>query len=278
MSQGLGPADDPALRERAAEVLPRIGLVAARDRLTSLSVLDAAGVDRARVVVTGDDALAPAHAANGQRDGAATGIGVGLRVSDYSGVGGGAVDALGRALTGAAARHGGELVPIPISLYPHEADSDALATLIGDGGASVDTPAAAIEQASACRVVVTGSYHAAVFALAQGIPVVGLTSSAYYGGKLEGLADLFPGGCAVIPLGARDTEERIGSAVDAAWETAHAMRGELLAAAEGQIAAAEGAYSRLAAALGGSVAGGPQVTSNDSMSASDTRPAVRVAN
>ena len=35
-------------------------------------------------------------------------------------------------------------------------------------------------------VEVTGSYHAGVFALAQGIPVVGLLQSAYYEQKFIG--------------------------------------------------------------------------------------------
>ena len=45
-----------------------------------------------------------------------------------------------------------------------------------------------IERVGECRVVVTGSYHGAVFALAQGIPVVALVKSPYYVNKMAGLA------------------------------------------------------------------------------------------
>ena len=49
-----------------------------------------------------------------------------------------------------------------------------------------------------CRVVVTGSYHAAVFALSMGVPAVGLAASRYYVDKFKGLADQFGPGCEVV--------------------------------------------------------------------------------
>ena len=36
-----------------------------------------------------------------------------------------------------------------------------------------------------CRVVVTGSYHAAVFALSMGVPAVGLAASRYYARQVQ---------------------------------------------------------------------------------------------
>jgi Polysaccharide pyruvyl transferase len=42
-----------------------------------------------------------------------------------------------------------------------------------------------------CRVVLTSSYHAAVFALARGIPAVGISSTPYYDGKFGGLRELY---------------------------------------------------------------------------------------
>ena len=249
LGQGLGPAEDPELAARAAEVLPRVDLIAVRDRLTSLPLLERAAVAPHRIVVTGDDALAPAHAARAA-SAAGGGIGVGLRMAGYAEVGEEAYDAVGRALRVAAERHDTELRGIPISLYPHEADADVLEEL-GAGAGSVEAPADAIARAGASRVVVAGSYHAAVFALAQGVPVVGLASSDYYTAKLNGLADLFPGGCTVVPLAGDGLEERIGAAVDAAWGAAESLRPALLEAAERQIGAAEAAYERLAVTLTG---------------------------
>ena len=89
-----------------------------------------------------------------------------------------------------------------------------------------------------------GSYHGAVFALAQGIPVVALSASRYYDAKLQGLADLFPGGCIVLSMDAPDLAERLAAAVAAAWDSADERRPALLAAAEQQIAASQRAYER----------------------------------
>ena len=42
-----------------------------------------------------------------------------------------------------------------------------------------------------CRLVVTGSYHAALFALSMGVPAIGIATSRYYEDKFLGLADQF---------------------------------------------------------------------------------------
>jgi colanic acid/amylovoran biosynthesis protein len=266
LGQGLGPAEDPGLAASAADVLPRLDLIAVRDRLASLPLLERAGVAADRIAVTGDDALAPAHAARPAAPGAA-GIGVGLRMAGYAEVGEEAHDAVGRALRAAAERHGTDLRGIPISLYPHEADADVLERIGAPAGA-VETPADAIARAGECRVVVAGSYHAAVFALAQGVPVVGLASSAYYAAKLNGLADLFPGGCTVVPLAGDGLEDRIAITLDDAWAAADSARPALLEAAERQIGAAEAAYERLAAMLTGAVPARAQNGANGSASGS----------
>ncbi len=79
------------------------------------------------------------------------------------------------ALTAAAADHGAWMTPIPIAHHGGRMDVDTLRELLAglgdtDGGASLETPQLVIERVGECRVVVTGSYHGAVFALAQGIP------------------------------------------------------------------------------------------------------------
>jgi colanic acid/amylovoran biosynthesis protein len=121
-----------------------------------------------------------------------------------------------------------------------------LAELLDRPSRAVPTPAYAIAQAGSCRIVVAGSYHAAVFALAQGVPVVGVSASPYYEAKLGGLAELFPGGCRVVSAGDVDFGAQLAAAVDEAWETAEALSPELVAAAERQITAAGDAYARFA--------------------------------
>ena len=53
-------------------------------------------------------------------------------------------------------------------------------------------PEALAAAAAGCRAIVTGSYHAAVFSLALGVPAVCLTKSPYYHAKFGGLPALFP--------------------------------------------------------------------------------------
>jgi colanic acid/amylovoran biosynthesis protein len=243
--QGLGPLEDERLRALAREVLPQVDVLAIREGRSAMPLLAGLGVRPDRVTVSGDDALELAHRL--RSNGAArTAIGVGLRIAPYSGVTGAAAETLRAVVRGAAARHGSELRPVPISLYPHEAEARMLAELLDRPSRTVPTPAYAIAQAGSCRIVVAGSYHAAVFALAQGVPVVGVSASPYYEAKLGGLAELFPGGCRVVSALHADFGARLAAAVDEAWEAAETLSPELVAAAERQITAAGDAYARFA--------------------------------
>jgi colanic acid/amylovoran biosynthesis protein len=244
--QGLGPIEDEALRALAAEVLPQVDVLAVRERRSAIPLLEGLGVSREQVTVTGDDALELAYRlrTNGvPRDA----IGVGLRLSPYSGLTVALAQTVGGVLQDAAARLGTELRPLPISLYPHEADSDSLRHVLDGAGRELATSPEAIAQAGDCRVVVAGSYHAAVFALGQGVPVVGLSATRYYDGKLEGLAELFPGGCRVVSTAGPDFGARLSAAVDEAWKLDDRLEPELLAAAARQIAAGQDAYARFEA-------------------------------
>jgi colanic acid/amylovoran biosynthesis protein len=103
-----------------------------------------------------------------------------------------------------------------------------------------------------CRVVVTGSYHAAVFALSNGIPVVCVVGSHYYGTKFYGLVSQFgeagKAGCRVVVPNAEDPEgsrAELIAAIREQWDRAEALAAPLRAAAAQQIAAHHGAYARL---------------------------------
>lgn len=249
VGQGVGPAEGERLHRVARDVLPRLELLAVRERLLAAPLLERFGVAAERAPVTGDDALELAYRMRPGEQ-APTGIGAALRVSDYSGVDASSAAGVGEVLAAAAARHDSELTPIPISLYPHESDGTALARVLDLRGEEVEGPRDAIERAGRCRLVVAGSYHAAVFALAQGVPVVAVSASPYYDGKFEGLADLFPGGCTVVSLAGPGLSDRLAAAIDEAWAAAPRLREELLAATERQVSASRAAYGRLAAALG----------------------------
>ena len=241
--QGLGPLQDVRLRALARQVLPRLDVLAVRERRAAVPLLEGLGVGAERVLVGGDDALELAQrlSPNGA---ARDAIGVGLRLSTYAGVSDGTALTVGRVVQDAAARHGSELRLVPVSLYPDEADARSFADILGRDGDEVTTPAQAVRQAGACRVVVAGSYHAAVFALAQGVPVVALSGAPYYDAKLAGLADLFPGGCRVVSAHDGELGARLAAALEESWETADALAPELVTAAGRQIAASREGYAR----------------------------------
>ena len=94
-------------------------------------------------------------------------------------------------------------------------------------------------------MVVTGAYHAAVFALAQGIPVVCLTNSPYYLAKFQGLEDLFGLGCTIVMLSEPDLPGKLDTALERTWNSAEAVRLPLLDSALHQIEGSRGAYQRV---------------------------------
>jgi polysaccharide pyruvyl transferase WcaK-like protein len=114
-----------------------------------------------------------------------------------------------------------------------------------DGGATLDTPLKVIKQISLCRVVVTGAYHAAVFALAQGIPVVCLAKSRDYVAKFLGLEDQFGRGCETIFLDEPDALEKLADAIGRTWQSAELVRRPLQEAARSQIQLSWEAYEQV---------------------------------
>jgi colanic acid/amylovoran biosynthesis protein len=232
VGQGLGPIADRHLRRRIAEVLPRVGLITLREGVAGLPLLASIGVPSDRVRVTGDDAIALAYAARTETIG--TTLGVNLRVAPYSGLGEDDVERVGRALR----EHGAPLTPIPISAE----DCAPIGRIVGQSIGAPRTVADVLGVLPGCRAVVTGSYHAAVFALSMGIPAVALARSAYYIAKFRGLASQFGSACRVVLTSGPELRE----AIDDAWSSAAEARPELLDAARRQIALGEAAFAVLA--------------------------------
>jgi hypothetical protein len=254
LGQGVGPLTDPLLVRRARAVLPAVALIALREGVGGPALLASLGVPAERVRVTGDDAVELAYALRPPALGAA--LGLNLRVSGNAGVGPEWVGALAGVLGEfARARGGPPLVPLPIA-HGGADDSaviravlDAIGTPADAAGAAdacdaPDTPQRVIAAAGRCRVVVTGAYHAAVFALSQGTSAVCLSGSPYYDAKFVGLAALWGRGCRVVPQ--REGGAALAAALAAAWDEADAHRDALLAAARAQRDAGRAAAAHLA--------------------------------
>jgi len=253
LGHGLGPIENPRFYRKAKFVLPSLSLISIREKKASLPLLDSMGVLSNRVITTGDDAIELAY--NFRNPQLENGIGINLRVANYSSLSQEFLKIIRLTLHDIAKKKDSPLVPIPILRYHIDPNTESDITTIqqivagfdnvSDQGDNLDTPLKVIKQVGHCRIVVTGSYHAGVFALAQGIPVVSLAKSPYYIDKFQGLADQFGVGCDVILLGDKEFAQKLASSINQLWESAEILRPQLLEAAQQQIELGQTAYKRL---------------------------------
>jgi colanic acid/amylovoran biosynthesis protein len=251
MGQGFGPLHDLELRGLAQQVLPRLDLIALREKRESAPLLQALGVAPERVAVTGDDALELVATASADTGGLGAGLGVNLRLAEYSGVRRDMTHGLSDALAAAMRRHGAYAAPVPISRTAGEEDLEAIVGLVPvrpdllRQAACACTPADVLSLVALCRVVVTGSYHAAVFALGSGRPAIGLIGSDYYAHKFLGLADMFGEGCECLRIDDPQLGAKLTDRLDHLWAAAERLGPSLRARAMSQIEANRAAYARL---------------------------------
>ena len=209
-------------------------------------LLESLGVSPDKIITTGDEAIELANKNKSCEIG--KGLGINLRVARYSGVKEDFINVLGPILQKFARHYSAPIMGIPIAVHSLASDQERIRELTAgfegyvDEGSNLDSPMGVIRQVSRCRVVVTGAYHAAVFALAQGIPSVCLVASPYYAAKFLGLEDLFGVGCKTVFLNDRSFPGKIEIALEAAWESAEVVRKHLLEAAMRQVEAGRNAY------------------------------------
>ncbi|MFN3683202.1 MAG: polysaccharide pyruvyl transferase family protein [Fimbriimonadaceae bacterium] len=226
--QGLGPLDDAFLRHEAASVLPRLQVLALREPLSSARIARSLGVPSDRLLVTGDDATELAFELQSPNLG--SGIAYNLRLAGYSGVDSHLSRQVGASVAAFAESVNSRLLVLPIDVA-EGADWECTWRSLGvhePGPCPVTKPEDAIQIAGQCRLTVTGSYHAGVFSLAQGVPVVGLVRSPYYADKFRGLKALYPDGCEWIDLSAPDATKLLFEAMGRLFSSAPQVRQDLL--------------------------------------------------
>ena len=235
-SQGLGPLDSPeliTLLRRTCEAGVRTAL---RENLCGPEIMKRAQAKPGQYAITGDDAVEMAWEQEPNRNGNA--LGFSARQVGYSEIESRHLETAAHALQNLVKKLGTEIVPLPVSFNSHERDHEIIARVTGSNPVEegMDTPEALIHATAGCRVLVTGTYHAAVFALAQGIPCVCFYVSTYYRNKMEGLARQFPGGCDVVDLGAPDAGAELVKRALRFWDLdGNAMALELRKSAEEQV-------------------------------------------
>lgn len=200
--QGLGPVRvGSRLWREASKTFPHCARICLREGVFGVDLLKNWGVDLAKVAVTGDDALEfvtdamPTAGPKGR-------AGVNLRLAAHSGLGAEDAARIGKQVEEALKLAGLGAVAIPIAAYDGAKDEEVVEKALGlaktEELGDIVEPAAVIRRLAEVDVVITCSYHAAIFALGQGIPVIGLAANDYYSYKFHGLRGQFPAGCVVL--------------------------------------------------------------------------------
>jgi polysaccharide pyruvyl transferase WcaK-like protein len=249
LGQGIGPVSEKKLEQQMHRILPNVDFISLREKRCGLPILLRLGVQRSKIVTTGDDAI---ELANRMRTSVLGDlVGINLRITSYSEVGSQIRDDVAKILRVFAKKQKTRLIPIPISFHRNGEDNRALEKIIPSADYKLyrdirlDSSAQLIDRVSDCRVVVTGSYHAGVFALSQGIPVIGLAKSQYYKDKFQGLADQFGDGCKVLLLDDPNRNQILSATLENFWDHSSLLRPRLLDSANRQIEKGQRAYQRL---------------------------------
>jgi polysaccharide pyruvyl transferase WcaK-like protein len=248
--QGLGPVEDKYFFSRVKLLASSIDLLALRESRAGIDLIKKMNIPLNKVSITGDDAIELAY--NARKNSIGSSIGISLRMAPYSGIDEIFIDSLKREIRKFSYSKNADLLPIPIQQSTNKnsiSDCDSIARIINDVSINeqcraLDTPFKVINQAGLCRLVIAGSYHAAVFSLSQGIPCICIAKSQYYADKFLGLANQFGSGCEVLFLSDEDFINKLVNKLDYLWENAFLMRENLLKAALIQIEAGKQFYKK----------------------------------
>jgi Polysaccharide pyruvyl transferase len=230
--QAIGPIGARRLRACASAVLPRLTVLGLREGRISAALALFLGTPPAAIRITGDEAL-ELFTGESVAEGYALGV-AGRAGTDCAGTDETAA-AIGVLLRNAATFFRAPVAGIPVS----PCDPGELSMAV-----------------AGCRAIVTGSYHTAVSALAQGVPAVCLARSAWQEAEFSGLAAQFPGACPVVSLTEPDLAMGLRTAIGHAWHMPVADRAAALHAAEYRRGAGRGAYLQFREAVDRSTSSG----------------------
>ena len=234
-SQGIGPLDDAGLRRIVAEALREVDRLGLRDADGSVAALSSLGLAPSSWTVTGDDAIewVLGHGTPAPEDR----IGISLRDNKAAGVPGDVAEVVSRAVE--AVHPGIAVEAVSMMEQPRAVSDAAVLAEVRPAGSTVTAhdaePAASLAALARCRLVITGTYHAAVFAQSLGVPAICLASTPYYGLKMRGVLDQFGGtGGTVLDPSSPSFEADLADALATWWEPDPAVASTLRASAAAQ--------------------------------------------
>jgi len=236
-------------REMAKKVLPTVDFIMVRENDYAVPFLRSLGVSPERIYMSGDDAVEVAYEARVPSMG--NHIGVSMRQAHYTNLKSQDLTRLRPVLHQAASKHGAPLIGISTSCCGPESDQFRVGALLAGYPKSknswlrFESTLNLIQKVGRCRVMVASAFHGALFALAQGIPTIGLVKTNEYSIKFGALVDQFSPGCQLLSLTDDRLPEKLAEAIDRAWELAEQQRPSVLKAAETQIQLGQLGYQRL---------------------------------
>ncbi len=247
--QGIGPLENKAVIKKAKRVLPKLKILGLREHIISLEFGKIFNVPQDRILVTGDDLIEIAinqvayHSEMKH-------IGLNVRQAYYAGNFDYLFPEIGRLIEDISNSHNASIIPIPVQTNQTNSDLSSIIQLCDieeleyKQALQIKSPADLANQINRCGVLVTGSYHAAVFALALGIPVVALTGSDYYEAKFTGLADQFGLGCQIIQLGSKNLLPELEEAIENGILSQQGIESKLIEKAIQQVELSKNAWMR----------------------------------
>ncbi|MBD2201593.1 polysaccharide pyruvyl transferase family protein [Calothrix sp. FACHB-1219] len=248
LGHGFSMCSDKKFNKSLSRVLEEVDYIFLREPATSKKYLRSLATHgfSHKLIVTGDDAIELAYENRIEGIDSNT-IGVNIRFSNYTSIGKEAVQIIKLLLEDIRSMNGCKVITIPISLL--EEESDVISTKeigVDDDGSNVNSPLDVIQRVGNCKLVITTSYHAAVFALSQGIPVIGLAATQYYREKFNGLIEQFGIGCRIVDLSVSSNIYRnLFSAISDYWVFSKDDKKRLLNRAIHQIGEGYKAYSSI---------------------------------
>jgi colanic acid/amylovoran biosynthesis protein len=228
--QSIGPIKDKILSDFARNILPKIDLITLRTKYNYNFLQKRFNLNKDKAIVTGDNAIKIALKAKARRNG--NSIGFNLRLSDRSCISPDVIKILSETVSRSAEDFNTSIIPVPISFYEKFNDLEntvrAAKLNFNFKEHELHSPEQIIELVDKCKILVTSSYHAGVFALSRGIPVVAISQTDYYDEKFLGLSEMFPVGCVVLRGDDLNSSKKIYFAIKKSWNSTVSLKEKII--------------------------------------------------